>query len=201
MKRLISLIIVVFVVLLASQSVFAASKTIVEKPKTSWKRSAGLSLLGVNAGLKKYLPEDIEYIAQDERGEPCNQDGVLDAGANNNCKDVISPSSKERYRVRFSNTQGDRIFLLGKNNKPIRYVQFGAGAENMSQVVYASEKAQQFAQAHGGQSKDTPVTTSEPAPTAPATPSTPTTSILDCTQGALFDKAQCIAKNAAANKL
>lgn len=211
MKRLISLIIVVFVVSLASQSTFAANGDERRDQREVQQEDGGL--FHFEPYLKNYLPLDLVLVGNDSVGATCNEKGILEERVANKgkfrCMEYISPSTKERYRIQHpTKDEGMRVFTF-KQKKPILYASFtpnpepwkGDQVNRYSKVIYQSDRARQYALAHGAKNSETPVTTSEPAPTAPATPSTPTTSILDCTQGTLFDKAQCIAKNAAANKL
>ena len=157
--------------------------------------------------LKNYLPLDLRYVNNKSIGRQCDADGKLMIGAKFSCLEYESPSTKEKFRIRHG-TEGLRVFTY-KKGAPILYASFtpnpepwkGGQVNEHSKVIYQSDRARQYAQAHGAKNSETPVTTNESTPTAPATPSTPTTSILDCTQGTLFDKAQCMAKNAAANKL
>ena len=217
MKRLISLIIVVFVVTLPAQAAsdrgFDYSHSKKEtgneqgKVKISSDEDDG-GLFGFNPYLKNYLPLDTRLINHDGVGRNCNTDGSINENGKFLCIEYVSPSTKERYRIRHSGPEGLKIFNYIKE-KIAFYASFTPNPEpwkgdrinHYSKVLDQSEKARKYALAHSEKGDETPVAADKSTPVAPAIPSTPTTSILDCSHGNLFEKAQCIAKNAAANKL
>ena len=229
MKRLCSLIIVVSVtafaviapVRAASDRELGLAKQKVNQNQTGAGKSSVQQsndeqdggLLGFNPYLKNYLPIDLRLVGNDSVGATCNENGALEARVAEKgkfrCMEYISHSARERYRIRYATKdEGMGVFNYIKG-KPVFYASFTPNPEpwkgdrinHYSKVIDQSEKARKYALAHSDKGDETPVVVDKSTPTAPATPSTPTTSILDCSHGNLFEKAQCIAKNAAANKL
>ena len=151
--------------------------------------------------LKNYLPSDLRLANNDSVGPYCNIDGIITKDfTQGRCVEYVSPFANERYRIRTSKDAGVYVFSYKKNTL-ILYASFSqnpqpwhGGPNIYSKVIYQSDGATQFAQAHGSQS-DTEVAST---PTKPSqTGSSTQTAIVDCTQGTLFDKAQCMAKNTA----
>ena len=217
MKRLISLIIVVFVtsfaVVLSTQAAnrnqylidegLVPNKNVVKKPsqaKVSNDEENG-GLFRFDPYLKSYLPLDLKLVGNDGVGKGCDVNGVLNKKEKFHCMEFISPSTKEHFRIRYSGTEGMRVFTY-KKSQPVLYASFtpnpepwkGGQVNEYSKVIYQSSEAQVYAEAHGGAS-DTEVAVAKPAPTQ--TTPTEQTATVDCSKGTLFEKAQCLGKNPA----
>ena len=204
MKRLISLIIVVFTVSLASQSIFAANGDERRDERKVQQEDGGL--FHFEPYLKNYLPLDLELIGNDSVGATCNEKGLLEERLGNKgkfrCMEYLSPSSKEHYRIQHpTKDEGLRVFTF-RHKKPVLYASFtpnpetwrGDQVNRYSKVTYQSSEAQQYAQAHGG-ANDTEVVVAKPVPTQ--TKPAEQTATVDCSKGTLFEKMQCLGKNPA----
>ena len=207
MKRLISLIIVVFLVSLASQSVFARDKNRHPHPGTKEEQAEVIrteengGLFHYEPYLKNYLPLDLRYVNNKGIGRQCETDGTLVVGAKFSCLEYESPSTKEKFRIRHSGAEGLKVFTY-KKATPILYASFtpnpepwkGGQINEHSKVIYQSSEAEQYAQAHGDQNT-TDVAVGKPVPTQ--TKPAEQTATVDCSKGTLFEKAQCLGKNPA----
>ena len=198
MKRLISLIIVVFLVSLASQSALAANGDERRDQREVQQEDGGL--FSHNPYLKNYLPTDMYLVDNDSVGKACNINGAIDAKEKFHCMEYVSPSTKEHFRIRQSGTDGMRVFF--RKNKTLNlYLSIApnpaqwkkGGIYENPTITYESGQAQQYAQAHGDQNTDVAVGKPVPTQTKPAEQ----TATVDCSKGTLFEKMQCLGKNPA----